>query len=263
MKSAVIPPWRWSLNSVTGPSHKLEGTECQDACAIAVMGAHGERVLMAISDGAGSAARAREGAEIVVEHWLKHFSPLMSGPADPVGDIQSLGRSSVEEVLRSIRREADRRARQLGCSVSDFSATLLGAVVSPEGSFVAQVGDGCWVGEVAGLLACLTWPLQGEFASQTQFAISDSAAEVLQCVHLPSGLSALAGFTDGLERMALHLTPRIPEPGFFTPMFDLVSARGSGADTEICAFLDSERIQKESDDDKTLMLLVRNDRGLR
>jgi hypothetical protein len=46
-------------------------------------------------------------------------------------------------------------------------------------------------------------------------------------------------------------------------MFDLVSARGSGADTEICAFLDSERIQKESDDDKTLMLLVRNDRGLR
>ena len=263
MKSAANSIWRWCLNSVTGPSHESEERGCEDVCGIGVTDQSSGLLLMAISDGAGSAAFAREGAEIVVDSWMKHFSSLLSSSQDPTRAVQHLSRSSVEALLQVIRRKVDRRAVELGCEVSDFSATLLGAVVHPEASFIAQVGDGCWVGEVDGVVGCLTWPVQGEFASQTHFAISDSAPAVLQCAQVPAGLSALAGFTDGVERLALHFASKIPEKEFFRPLFDAVHVHEQMAEPGIRAFLNSERIRTLSDDDKTLVILVRNDRGLR
>ena len=48
-----------------GPAHERSGTPCQDAFAWAVLSA--EAVVVAVADGAGSAAHAEEGARLAVE----------------------------------------------------------------------------------------------------------------------------------------------------------------------------------------------------
>lgn len=254
------PPalWTHSRTLLTGPSHLLESAGCQDFCETRALGTGGEVLLAAISDGAGSAARAREGAEIVVQQWLEHFDALLCGDGSPAARIRGLSRSDVLSVLEAIRDVAHRRAATLNLSHTAFNATLLGAVIGPECCFFAQVGDGGWVGHVGDVLGCITWPTHGEFASQTVFALSNSAPEVLQCVHIDRPVTAVAGFTDGIERISLHLARRVPEPGFFLPLFEAVRRAGAAAAVPIGAYLDSETVRAQSDDDKTLLCVVRH-----
>ena len=170
-------------------------------------------------------------------------------------------RGEVLEVLGKIRAAVRALALERGCEPGEFHATMLGAVLGPGWGWFAQVGDGCWVAEHGGVLGCLTWPTGGEFASQTVFALSPSAPGVLQCVEAGPGLRAVAGFTDGVERIALQLAHQVPEPGFFGPLFGMVGGGGTGGETglegELGGFLASERVCAESDDDKTLVVLVR------
>jgi hypothetical protein len=112
--------------------------------------------------------------------------------------------------------------------------------------------------EKQGLMGCVTWPTQGEFASQTTFALSASAPEFLQWTAVPGPVAAVAGFTDGVERLGLHLSGRTPAPGFFVPVFGRVRDKGPQAACEITTFLDSDRCRAESDDDKTLLVLISN-----
>jgi hypothetical protein len=65
--------------------------------------------------------------------------------------------------------------------------------------------------------------------------------------------------TDGLIRLALNLTRNEPHFSFFTPLLaftaqaeDLVTA-----EEQLAAFLASERVCARTDDDKTLVLVVR------
>jgi hypothetical protein len=240
----------------------LDATDCQDFCGTRELGARGEVLVAAISDGAGSALHAREGAEIVVQQWLEHFGELLSGDGSPADRIRSLTRDDALSVLEAVRDVVQRRAAHHEVSASEFSATLLGAVIGPECCFFAQVGDGCWVGRVGGVLGCITWPTHGEFASQTVFALSASAPEELQCAHIHHPVTAVAGFTDGIERISLHLSRRVPEPQFFLPLFQWVRQEGADAAPRIGAYLESEDVRSRSDDDKTLVCVVRNESDL-
>lgn len=294
-------PWQICSVTVTGPSHAQMGEGCQDRCGIGTAGPVGEVLLLAIADGAGSAKYGAEGAALVVETWLAHFTALFSekkkeptqeappveteqhdspaplSDAGPAADADSQPdhesgpaalseegfRLEALEVLRHVREGAQRLAEARGCDAGEFNATLLGAVLLPGASFFGQVGDGCWVGSNGTCLGCLTWPTAGEFASQTVFAGSRSAPEVLQCVVTGPEVRAIAGFTDGVERIALQLAQQLPEPGFFGPVFESVRQSGSALERELAAFLESERVCAESDDDKTLLILVRPDELLR
>jgi hypothetical protein len=262
MKSQPESLWTQSCTLVTGPSHRLDATDCQDFYGTRTLGSRGEVLLLAISDGAGSAALAREGAEIVVQQWLEHFDAQLSGDGSPADRIRSLTREDALSVLEAVRDVAFRRAADRQVSPSEFSATLLGAVIGPECAFFAQVGDGSWVGHIGKVLGCITWPTHGEFASQTVFALSRSAPGALQCVHIDRPVTAVAGFTDGVERISLHLAQRIPEPRFFLPLFDWVRREGPRAAEHIGAYLESESVRALSDDDKTLLCVVRHENDL-
>jgi hypothetical protein len=64
--------------------------------------------------------------------------------------------------------------------------------------------------------------------------------------------------TDGLQRLALDFTARTPHLPFFQPLF---AALRAAPDVESLAgpfreFLDSQRINERTDDDKTLVLAI-------
>jgi hypothetical protein len=220
------------------------------------LGAHGEIVLMALSDGAGSASHSDIGAQTVVSHWLDAFTTLLHQCADPDAVLAESGATTLHTMLSNIRNSMERDALAFEVSPSDFSATLLGAVLTPSGALVAQVGDGAWVGCVNGILGCFTWPTGGEFAGQTVFATSESAPHALQMVRLSSPPSALVGFTDGLERLLLDFQTQLPAEGFFRPVLRGLKASPQTFGAHLEEYLESAAVCERTDDDKSIGLVL-------
>jgi len=254
--SKPSPVWLAHCTSVNGTSHRARGTACQDASGLSRLGPSGEIVLLALSDGAGSASHSDIGARTVVKHWLSYFTTLLQGRPDPGAVLAGCGATELHSILGAIRSSVERDALAFAVGPSEFSATLLGAVLTPSGALVAQVGDGCWVGLVHGVLGCLTWPTGGEFAGQTVFATSESAPLALQMVYLPCAPSALAGFTDGMERLLLDFGTQSPAGGFFRPVFDALKAAPQTFGVHLREYLESMAVCERTDDDKSLGIVL-------
>jgi hypothetical protein len=251
------PGWRAVSTSIRGSSHIRGGIPCQDASALRRVGRDGEVLILALSDGAGSARHSDVGAEIVVRNWVECFTKLLEGAPDPEARLRRFDRGEALVLLEQIRREAGNEAEAFDADIGEFSATLLGAVLTPKHALVAQVGDGAWVGLREGIFGCLTWPTGGEFVGQTTFAISGSAGAALQMTHLPGTFTALAGFTDGMERLVLDLGKQLPEKGFFLPMFRAFRSSPEQFQENLEEFLQSERVCALTDDDKSFCLAIR------
>lgn len=250
------PVWLPFCTSLTGTAHRSRGIPCQDASAMRRLGPSGGIVLLALSDGAGSASHADLGAQTVVSHWMDTFTALLHDCPDPDAALAECGAYALHAMLAGIRRAVERDALAFEVSPSDFSATLLGAVLTPLGALVAQVGDGCWVGRVNGVLGCLTWPTGGEFAGQTVFATSESAPRALQMVRLSAAPSALVGFTDGLERLLLDLRAQTPAAGFFQPVFQALKDFPQTFGSQLEEYLESAAVCERTDDDKSIGLVL-------
>ena len=147
-------------------------------------------------------------------------------------------------------------AKREETGLSELACTLLLAISGKAGAVFAQIGDGAWVVERDGSLVAATWPQTGEFANITTFLTSKGALDTMQFARLEGNISALAGFTDGLQGIALNFAERQPHTPFFAPMFD--SVRGCNDATDLIAplrgFLASEAVTGRTDDDKTLVL---------
>ena len=74
-------------------------------------------------------------------------------------------------------------------------------------------------------------------------------------------MQALAIFTDGLQNLCLEAGSYAPYHPFFVPLFTQICAAldPTEAEAALVDFLQSERVTKRSDDDKTLVLLGRVD----
>jgi hypothetical protein len=141
--STPSPLWHPFCTSLAGTAHRHRGTPCQDASAMRRLGAHGEIVLMALSDGAGSASHSDIGAQTVVSHWLDAFTTLLHQCPDPDAVLAESGATTLHTMLTNIRNSVERDALAFEVSPSDFSATLLGAVLTPSGASGCAGGRRC------------------------------------------------------------------------------------------------------------------------
>lgn len=247
------PLWKHVQVSVCGAAHLRNGLPCQDANGfLEVPGA----LVCALSDGAGSARRAERGSELAVEAALDHFLQLFLRQ----GVSRTIERLQIEsglEMLASVRQRIDLEALAESAGASDYAATLLVAVISPSRAVFYQVGDGVWFVSKNGILGAVTWPTSGEHVSETHFVTCDSASRVLQCEALEGKVETVVGMTDGLERLALDLSGRVPHPGFLLPLArELRRADVPGFTTQLRQFLASDVICQRTDDDKTLAILL-------
>jgi hypothetical protein len=250
------PVWLSFCTSLAGTARRRRATPCQDASASRRLGDSGEIVLLALSDGAGSASHSDLGAQTVVSHWLDAFTTLLHQCPDPDAALAESAATTLRTMLTTIRNSVEKDALAFEASPSDFSATLLGAVLTPSGALVAQVGDGAWVGCVNGVLGCLTWPTGGEFAGQTVFATSESAPYALQMVRLSNPPSALVGFTDGLERLLLDFRTQLAAEGFFRPLLQGLKASPQTFGAHLEEYLESAAVCERTDDDKSIAIAL-------
>jgi serine/threonine protein phosphatase PrpC len=249
------PTWRVVGASVQGTSHQAKDVPCQDAHIYDILPT-GE-VLIAVADGAGSAARSQEGADLAVKQAVAAVRDHLSQqpPAD-TAQWQLL----MQQVFQHARQTLLEHAVEEDDSVRSFATTLMCAVLSHTTLVVGQLGDGVVVAEQEdGTLVTIIQPQRGEYANETSFLTQTDALDRVEVAVYTEAVQSLAVTTDGLLRLAVQLPDHTPSPRFFQPLLEFVveAADDEHARHELAAFLDSERVGKRTDDDKTLVLAVR------
>jgi protein phosphatase 2C-like protein len=252
--------WKYVTVSVRGSAHVINGLPCQDCGGVEVVGPDQSIVLCALSDGAGTAKFSDEASQFLITEAFRFFETQLADHPDPGELIAEYDLSDAESFLTVAQEGLQRMAHQRDASIREFSATLLFAAIHPTHSVFFQIGDGCWSVARNGVFGAVTWPIQGEFAGQTEFVTSRHATSVLQMEKITGAVDCVVGITDGLERLALDLQGRFPHPGFFAP---LVAALEKTFDVEIfkkglVAFLESERVCDRTDDDKSIIIVARD-----
>jgi hypothetical protein len=128
---------------------------------------------------------------------------------------------------------------------------------------IVHIGDGTaviWDDPEAEWFA-ISWPEQGEYASTTYFVTDEPEARI--AINRREGpISGIALMTDGLEQLALNMAKREAHQAFFRQMVKPIQlSQACGRDPilskELFDYLNSDRINERTDDDKTLVVAVR------
>jgi hypothetical protein len=126
---------------------------------------------------------------------------------------------------------------------------------------ILHIGDGAAVVQSGGIWSAVSWPENGDYASQT-FFITDDPSPHLRITRLESPVDAVAVFSDGIERLVLDFSSRTAPAAFFDSMMKPFAVSSSvGRDLKLSAslmrYLNTESINERTDDDKSLILAVR------
>ncbi len=248
--------WTWAAASCRGTSHVRTNVRRQDAFSCSYGTNDGKTLIAVVSDGAGSARMGGEGASLICRTLITQARQFDFAqpelPADE--DIWSwifLARDRIRMAAET------RRLRP-----RDFAATLIMLISSGDNTLVAHIGDG------SAVLKCgntnewkaLSWPRQGEYASSTYF-ITDYPTPKLNIARSDCPVSALAVFSDGVERLALDMAAQKPHKPFFDGIIRAVASTpiegfDQNLSQQLGKYLDSDAVNARTDDDKTLILAV-------
>ena len=256
--------WKYGFASVAGTSHLKAALPCQDASrAETFPDQNGHEILIAAaSDGAGSAAHAQLGSMFAAEFFVAGVKAhLVNG-----GCLESLTQSFIESWIKAFQQTAYGWSGD-GGTIQEFACTLLAAVIGNEQALYVHLGDGAIVEsrrDETDHFRCVSWPQQGEYANTTHF-LTDADADEKMIVELKSyAVDEVALFTDGLQNLVLDYRTQSAHSPFFAPLFGWLRPRPGGVSQELsdslAGYLNSEKFNARTDDDKTLLLATRRTR---
>lgn len=163
--------WRRCVTAITGRSHAIDGTLCQDS----VDTTYRRNVsAIALSDGAGSMRLSHIGSKICTKTLCaalcRHFNEIWNSSD---GDAAA-------KLLQTIRYRFTAEANRLDAKLQDLAATALAVAVCKNRYIAIHLGDG-----VIGIeknaangerqIDVLSTPDNGEHSNETFFITSDSA----------------------------------------------------------------------------------------
>lgn len=250
--------WRWAGACSIGTSHIKYGTKCQDRASCVIVKALAAHYLtIVVSDGAGSASHGALGAWITCHRFQRAVVNHLRAGSALEGIDNGIAASWLEEVRERIRTCSS----DLGVRVRDFAATVVAAILSPEGAVIVHVGDGAAVlrSVQTGEWIVPSWPYHGEYASTTRFVTDDSL--LVDSVHRAGQFDRVAVFSDGIEYLILDHRTRTAPTSFFDRLTQPVadasgSGRKRGLSKHLRAYLDSKDVCDATDDDKCLVIGV-------
>src|SRR6476646_6130223 len=211
-----ISPWRVAMASSIGQSHVAAAQPCQDAhFHLEAKDADGKPVMvLAVADGAGSAALAEVGATLACET----FARLVEAYVGKGGRVAAIERQLVERWITGLVYRIELDAKRAGARVQDYSCTLLAAVVADQNAVFVQIGDGAMVVSNGTGWRHVFWPQHGEFANTTNFVTSERAVLAMEFVRLDEAVEEVAVFTDGIENLVLQKAGKTVHAPFFDSM---------------------------------------------
>src|SRR5882672_11584220 len=254
--------WKYGFASVAGTHHLKSSGPCQDASRVeVVVDAGGAEVLLAVaSDGAGSAAQAQIGSALACDLFIDEIRSHIEG-----GNTRALlSDNFIADWFVKFRGVATGWSGPESARMQDFACTLLAAIVWHDRAIYFQIGDGAIVEsrrDEPDRYAVVCWPQQGEYANMTNFLTDADAAEKVVREARSGAIDEVAIFTDGIQRLALDYSARSAHAPFFAPLFAWLRPRPGGYSRELsdslAVYLNSEKLNSRTDDDKTLILATR------
>lgn len=248
--------WRHIAQSLQGPSHADDGTPCQDAARVRLIGEGAAQALVAcVADGAGTAIYGSDGSAMACDAIVQRAEEYLNA----YGGFEQLQRDDALRWCEDARQRIQQAADTRGCRTREFATTLCVAIVAEEQSRFFQIGDGAIILKSNGTYGVVFWPQSGEYANSTYFLTSEDFRGHLEFLASTNDISDVALFTDGIERLALQFEQKTPHAPFFSPLFDaLRSSTGhERLSDDLRRFLQSDSIRARSDDDTTLILASR------
>jgi hypothetical protein len=247
--------WRYAAASAIGTSHQTSLGVCQDAHALRFV----ERLdvfVGVVSDGAGSASRSDIGSRHTCDLALRRIAQA------PTAVLFS--KSLAADVLEQVRADLQLLADDAGATARDFACTMLVAIIGREKAAFWQIGDGaiCFRERKEDRFEYAFWPEKGDYANVTFFVTDQNAQGQLEFDLVLTEITELAMFSDGLERLALDFVSGEAHIAFFNGLFPPVRSLPEAGyskelSSQIAGFLVSDRVNKRTDDDKTLLLASR------
>lgn len=250
-----VNPWRVVGGSGIGTSHLKLGLPCQDAFYYKFLGNDG--VAIAVSDGAGSASKADEASAFLVKTAIGLLERKLD---DNYPECDREWETTLRYVFENTRQPLCKIAEEADRPVNDYHSTLILVVADEKRCICGLVGD-CGAVALGGLntLLSLCPPQKGEYANITNFITQKTAPDVLDIRIYREKIHAIAVFSDGLMEVAMNIRQNKPYPPFFNPMFNFAAHMDNAQQAEelLVDFLTSKRINKKTDDDKTIVLAVK------
>jgi len=255
MAQIARPNFRVIAASVQGTSHLRTATPCQDAYAFRETQA-GE-LIVAVADGAGSAAYSDEGAQSAVAAAVEVICTALA-------KYRPTSRRAWQVVVQSAFRGAQQAivvtAAKRGGEPRQFAATLVLFILAEEEVICGLIGDcGAVIRCNEDTLLSLCPPQRGEYANTTNFIIQPELSMLLDVQQMTGSVSAAALFSDGLAPLAMNLAENEPYVPFFDPLFAFSASATDAtiAGEQLADFLNTDRVNARTDDDKTLLLIQR------
>ncbi|MEK8025850.1 PP2C family serine/threonine-protein phosphatase [Pseudaquabacterium rugosum] len=248
--------WRLVYASEVGTSHTRTGTPCQDSCWAQVDRLADGLPLLSVfvADGAGSAAKGGEGAELAIEAAAAFIARKVKQGEFGLSD------GLATDLVVAVRDRIYAAAEAEGLKARDFACTFLGVLSTAVGTLVLQIGDGGVVLDTGAGLEVAVIPMSGEYANMTHFVTDEDAVTVLQTKAYPTRALKVAAFTDGIQRLALNLAINTPHEPFFAPFFNGMAKATAEQEEQLqgllVRFLGSAPVNERTDDDKTLSLAL-------
>ncbi len=118
--------WRVVYASEVGTSHVYTGMPCQDSCwaQVDLMSTEEQLLSMFVSDGAGSADRGGEGAELAIEAAATFVAKKLKQGEFGLSD------SLATDLVLAVRQRIFSAAELAGLKARDFACTFLGVLSS-------------------------------------------------------------------------------------------------------------------------------------
>ncbi len=252
--------WNVVGTSIPGASHFKSLLPCQDANAYLLL--ENGLLIIAVSDGAGSAPHSEQGSFAAVQAATRH---LYNELTNAIPETHRQWGQLLLQTFNVTRQAVLDLGQPGGRDPREFACTLTLLIADHEWLVTGQLGDGLAVARTEdGALHLIAEPQRGEYADTTYFLTGSDAGDKFwgrvyrQGLDLPP-VTALAAMTDGLTNLALDKSTSQPHPPFFEPLlnFPATVTNHSYAVDELNTFLASDRINARTDDDKTLVLAAR------
>ncbi|MBT2736224.1 PP2C family serine/threonine-protein phosphatase [Bacillus sp. ISL-7] len=258
-----IRDWKYTFASVIGTSHQKVNTPCQDSSKCQVIDdPNGEKILVAVvSDGAGSAKFSDQGSSLACSLFVEEVSQYLREGKK----VKDLDKRFIENWIEYFQCKISTRAKEQEVSIREFACTIVAAIVGNDYAAFFQVGDGA--------IVCLEtdhteenynwefWPDKGEFENTTYFITDPMVKKNINFDVLPRSVDEVSLFTDGIQHLTLHYQSQTVHNPFFKPMFNVLRKVDKdnldNLNSSLEKFLNSERVNEKTDDDKTLLLASR------
>jgi hypothetical protein len=254
-------PWSVTSARVIGSSHVKSGLPCQDDGLWRVVPNDGTLVLV-VSDGAGSGKFTQFASAAAVRsccYALRHCAARGGGLT--CQSLRSAATHAAHDVL-SLCKLFERLPRSQ-VELRDFACTLVVVAISGSKLLMLQIGDGAVVTDSPQGLRCLSPVLDREYVNETDFLVTPGAlAEAFMLEDDASDVQGIALMSDGVQNIGIAYPSNQPFAGLFRPLFDYASSHRSAPqqtrDTDLERFLNGDSVNESTDDDRVLVLAVRD-----